>query len=260
MLLAQRIALVLSLPLLTASWAHPAEVELLPDVTVHLKAARYTPVERDFHWNGWIGAGAGLLRVSDVTTYFTADVETIIGDTLRAFEANQANYHLETGLRRTQGRHEVTLFFHHVSRHYVDRKKVQAVDWNVLGLRMSGLLGGPERPVRYAASLGHTTLASLVGYRFEATAHADADLFGPREHALYLAGDARLVTVHESTDFPRGSFVDLAGEGGLRVRRENREMDFFAAYERRNDVFLEVPGRKDSGLIGFRITTGGLRH
>jgi hypothetical protein len=240
--------------------ARAAEVELLPDVTVHLKAARYAPVKRDFHWNGWVGAGAGLLRVSRVTAYFTADVETIIGNTLRAFEANQANYHLETGLRHTQGRHEATLFFHHVSRHYADRAKVQAVDWNVLGFRMSGALGDPERPLRYVASVGHTTLASLVGYRFEATTHADADILGPPEHALYLSGDLRLVTVAESREFPRGSFVDLGGEAGLRLRRENREWDVFAAYERRNDVFLEVPGRKDSGLIGFRITTGGIRH
>ena len=226
---------------------------------MHLKAARYAPVERDFHWNGWVGAGAGLLRTGSVTTYFSADVETIIGNTLRAFEANQANYHLETGLRRSAGRHEVTLFFNHVSRHYVDRPKVQAVDWNVLGLRMAGLLGG-DHPVRYAASVGHTTLASLVGYRFVVTARADTDVVGPPERALYVAGEARLVTVKESAAFPRGSFVDVAGEAGLRLRREVREVDLFFSYERRNDVFLEVPGRKNSGLIGFRISTDRVRH
>jgi hypothetical protein len=236
-----------------------AEVELLPEVTLHLKAARYTPVERDFHWNGWVGAGAGLLRAGSVTVYFTADVETIIGNTLRAFEANQANYHLETGLSRPLGRHQATLFFNHVSRHYVDRPKVQAVDWNLLGVRLSGLVG-TDHPVRYTVSAGHTTLASLIGYRFVVTAHADTDVLGPPEHALYVAGDARLVTVKESAEFPRGSFVDLGGEAGLRLRRATRELDVFAAYERRNDVFLEVPGRKNSGLIGFRITMGALRH
>jgi hypothetical protein len=240
--------------------AFAAEVELLPDLSVHLQAARYAPVETDFHWNGWIGAGAGLLRVESVTTYFSADVETIIGDTLRTFEANQANYHLETGLRRPVGRHQVTLFFHHVSRHYVDRPKIQAVDWNVLGVRMSGLLGSDDHPVRYAASVGHTTLASLVGYRFEVTAHADTDVLGSAARAVYLAADARLVTIEKFPDLDRGSFLDLSGEAGLRLRQAKGELDLFATYERRNDVFLEVPGRKDRGLIGFRITSGPLRR
>ena len=248
----------LSAAFLAAPAALAAEVELLPDVDVHLEAARYAPVEPDFHWNGWVGAGAGLLRAGSVTVYFTADVETIIGDTLRTFEANQANYHLETGLRRSLGRHEATLFFHHVSRHYVDRPKIQAVDWNVLGIRMAGLLGA-DHPVRYTASVGHTTLASLIGYRFEVTARADTDVLGPPEHALYARGDARLVTVKESAAFARGSFLDLGGEAGLRLRRESQEMDVFARYERRNDAFLEVPGRKNSGLIGFRIRTSRLR-
>src|SRR5687768_3510936 len=79
-------------------------VEVLPDVSVHLRAARYLPVERDMHWQGWIGAGAGLLRVEAVTAFIRGDVETIVGNSLRAFEANQANYHLEVGLRRRVGR------------------------------------------------------------------------------------------------------------------------------------------------------------
>src|SRR6058998_225639 len=94
-----------------------AETVLLPDVSVHLLAAHYAPVDTDFRWVGWIGAGAGLVAVGGVTAYFTADVETIIGNTRRTFDANQANYHLEAGLRRRLGeRHETAIVFHHVSR------------------------------------------------------------------------------------------------------------------------------------------------
>ena len=110
-----------------------ARAELLPEVSVHLRAARYVPARTDFHWQGWIGAGASLVRVGGTTAYFTSDVETIIGNTLRAFEANQANYHLEAGVHQRAGRGTATLFFHHVSRHNVDRPKIQAVDWNILG-------------------------------------------------------------------------------------------------------------------------------
>jgi len=70
------------------------EVEFFNEVTVQMMAARYVPSEDAFVWDGWIGAGAGLLRVGRATAYFTADVETIIGREKRTFDANQANYHL----------------------------------------------------------------------------------------------------------------------------------------------------------------------
>src|SRR5688500_1705692 len=77
MIFARRVAFLCVL--LTPPAVGAAGVERLPDLSVHLRAARYAPAEPDFHWNGWVGAGAGLLRVGDVTAYFTADVETIIG-------------------------------------------------------------------------------------------------------------------------------------------------------------------------------------
>src|SRR3989442_9072026 len=111
-----------------------ADTVLLPDVSVHLLAAHYAPVDTNFRWVGWIGAGAGLVEVGGVTPYFTAGVETIIGNARRTFDANQANYHLEAGLRpRLREQHEAAILFHPVSRPRADRRKVEAVDRNILG-------------------------------------------------------------------------------------------------------------------------------
>src|SRR2546422_11127803 len=77
-----------------------ADTVLLPDVSVHLLAAHYAPVDTDFRWVGWIGAGAGLVEVGGVTAYFTAGVETLIGNTRPPFAANQAHYHPAAGPRR----------------------------------------------------------------------------------------------------------------------------------------------------------------
>ena len=234
--------------------ASPAGAELLPEVSVQLRAARYAPARTDFHWQGWIGAGASLVRVSDTSVYFSSDVETIIGDTLRAFDANQASYHLEAGVRHRAGRATATVFFHHVSRHYVDRAKTQAVDWNILGARVAWPARSGPRPVHVTASLGHTTLASLVGYRWEATAEVDAEPSRIGSAALFGRAGVRLVTVERSPQFDRGSFADASVEGGARFTREGRTLDLFAGVERRNDVFLEVPGRHDRALFGFRIS------
>jgi len=231
-----------------------ASGEVLPEVAVHLRAARYVPARTDFHWQGWIGAGAEVIRVRSTAAYFNADVETIIGNTLRAFEANQANYTLEAGLRQRTGRGAVTLFFHHVSRHYVDRPKTQAVDWNLAGARIAWPIRSGTRPVRAIASLGHTTLDSLVGYRWEAIADVDAEPARIGSAALFGRGVVRLVTVAENSGLARGSFADLSLEGGARWSEDGRTLDLFAALERRNDVRLEVAGRQDRALFGFRIS------
>lgn len=248
--------------LAAAAWPLAARAaELLPEASVHLKAARYAPVETDLHWTGWIGAGAGLLRAGGATAYFTADAETILGNTLRPFEATQANYHLEVGARRRFGAAEVALALHHVSRHAVDRPKVQAVDWNMLLLRLSRGFSLAGRPAQARASVGRTTQASLPGYEWELTARFEAELAGGEAARAYACLDARVVTIRDVTrppaTLPRGDFVDLGAEAGVRLRRGPRVLDLFAAFERRNDVFLEIPGRRDRALFGFRIALSG---
>jgi hypothetical protein len=233
--------------------AGSAGAEILPEVSVRLRAARYVPSQTDQRWQGWIGAGAGVVRAQGTTAYFTADVETLIGDERRAFDANQANYHLEAGLRRRAGPGEATLFFDHVSRHYVDRPKTQAVDWNALGARYAWPLSSGPRPARATVSLARTTLASLVGYRWIATVEVDAEPAHARAAALFLRANVRGVTVADS-GLDRGSFVDLSAEAGPRFSHDGRTLDLFAAFERRNDVLLEVPEARERALIGFRIS------
>ena len=227
-----------------------AEVELLPDLSVRLEAARYAPTAPDLHFTGWIGAGAGLVRAGAVTGYFDADVETILGWRRRPFEANQANYHLELGLRRPLGAMTAALVFHHVSRHAVDRDKPDAVDWNVLGVRVTGPENGA---VRIRAGVGHTTQASLVGYRWEITGGVTAGLAPP----LYVSGDVRYVTVDPDPAFPRGNFADLRAEVGARWQRDQAWFVLFGTFERRNDVLLLVPSARNRVLLGFRILYAG---
>jgi hypothetical protein len=246
------------LPVLLSLAAVPAAAEppsFLPEAFARLKAARYVPADRDQVWTGWIGGGADLLRIGRVTAELTADVETIIGRERRTFDANQANYHLAGGVRVALGRYEVTPFFHHVSRHYVDRSKSQAVDWNMLGVRASAPL--PRGRGRLTAGLGHTTQVSLVGYGWEITGRAEVDLLKRASGEGYAVVDLRRVSAETTPAFPRGSFLDVTVEGGARWRRGARTLDTFAAFERRNDVFIEVPGARDRLLLGFRIGVAG---
>jgi hypothetical protein len=234
--------------------ARAGDVELLPEVTAQAKGAYYAPPEDAFVWDTWVGAGAGLLRVKTTTVYLTGDVETILGRERRAFDANQANYYLETGLRVRAGRHLFMPFLHHVSRHVIDRPKNQLVDWNLVGIRVAGPLPGSlPFPGRYAASVGRTVKWRTAGYGWELRGVVDAEPLRRAGGAAYLRADVRFVTVQEDASFPRGDFADFLGEGGIRFQRGERNLNVFVAYEHRNDVLLFEPGARDRALFGLRI-------
>jgi hypothetical protein len=247
-----RRALLLTLAAVLLAGARGADAaDVFPEATLHLEAVRYQPVEPELQWQGWIGGGATLLRANGVGLWGQAEVETILGHVIRPFEATQANYHLSFGLRRTVGRLEVAPFFRHVSRHYADRPKTQAVDWNLVGVEVSGRPW--TAPVTVTASLGHTIQASLPGYEWEARARADAELWRRGGGAAVLRGALRLVSVRDHDTLPRGGFADWRLEGALRHDAHGRTLEAFVAAERRNDVFLETVGVRQRALFGLRV-------
>jgi hypothetical protein len=233
-----------------------ADTELLPEPSLRLEATRYEPTAPDLHWDTWIGGGTGLVRLDRVTVYFEGHIETTAGNTRRAFDASQANYHLEPSVRMALS-HErsVSLFYHHVSRHEIDTQKTAAVDWNILGVRASARI--PGAPAKLTASIGHTTQASLIGYRWEFLGLLEGDILHTHWGAIYGIGRARGVTTQTSPAFPRSGFVDARLEGGIRLEKGERTAQIYVAYEHRNDVLVLEPGSKDRALFGLRLA---LRH
>jgi hypothetical protein len=253
--------LVCAAALAPAGAGQAPDVDWLPEAGLRLSAARYGRSEPQFKWSGWIGGGMGLVRAGRVTLRVDTDVETIIGSEKRTFDANQANYHLEGHARADLGRYQAQVYYHHVSRHLEDRPKTQAVDWNVLGVRVGRRFDG-RVAVRALAGLGKTTQVSLVGYRWELTGRVQAELplhaggAGADGGALYGDAELRLVQADASPEFPRDGFLDARLEAGLRLRRAARAGALFLAFERRNDVFLLEPGARSRLLVGLRLGMG----
>jgi len=253
-----RLAAALSLGLQLSGVSLPA-AQLFPELSVHLEAARYEPSERDFQWTGWIGGGADVVRAAQATAYFSADAETLLGEERRPFEANQVNYHLEVGVRRSFGSLELAGFYHHVSRHAIDREKPEAVDWNMLGLRAE--LSFPQRwplPGKASLAVARATLASRVGYRWEVAAGVEAEWPAQGWGTGYLRAGVRALSVDAAAEIARDGFVDGLLEAGLRFRGAG-DLDVFAAFERRNDVFLLTPSARSRGLFGVRFARGDRR-
>jgi hypothetical protein len=249
-------ALWLGLALFVAVPAHAAPVEWLPTGQLRLTALRYTSAEPQFKWSGWIGGGLGLVRVGATTLHVDTDVETIIGNEQRSFDANQANYHLEASGRQALGDAlEASVVFHHVSRHLEDRAKSSAVDWNMLSLSVTRRFQG-ALPLRVSVGLGHTVQDSLVNYGWEARAGLHAELLRSSGAQLYLATELRYVQAEATAAFPRDSFLDTWLEAGAQLARGGRRAALLLAFERRNDVFLLQPGARSRVLLGLRLGLG----
>lgn len=231
--------------------ATPA-AELFPQASARLEATRYVPAEDELRWQGWIGAGASLLETRGVTLWGRAEAETILGQVIRPFEATQVNYHLTLGLRRTFGRFEVVPFFHHVSRHVVDRPKTVAVDWNLLGVEASGQPW--STPVWVLASLAHAQ-SSLPGYEWEMRLAVEGTVWRHQRYSALLRGGLRLVVVRDHDTPPRGDFADWTLEGALHWERETggRALEAYLSAEKRNDVFLETAASRQRALLGLRF-------
>ena len=71
--------------------ARADELELVPEMDLHIEFSRFVPTERDFVWDSWLGGRATLLRVGPTSVFMVGDVETILGRELRTFDANQSN-------------------------------------------------------------------------------------------------------------------------------------------------------------------------
>ena len=235
-----------------------ADTEFLPEISVRLQAARYVPSDTDLVYEGWIGAGAGLARFGRTTAYLAADVETILGNERRQFEATQANYHLELGARRALARDRVlSAFLHHVSRHEQDRSKPEAVDWNMLGVRFEAPFPAEFKlPGRLAVGMGHTTQQSLVGYRWELTGQVVADAVTRPFGVVFVTSGIRMVSAEPEAPFARLGFLDFQAEAGLRFRRNGRIIETFLALDHRNDVLVAEPLTDTRALLGFRIRVG----
>ena len=230
------------------------DAHFLPFMGPRLEAARYSPANEEFAWVGWIGATVDLVEKGKWSVYFDPNVETILGHRVRSFEAVQANYSLEVGLRRDVGRGRLATFFHHVSRHDQDREKYQAVDWNFLGLAYDS--PWPKswgRRGAYSMSVGFTTLSSGVDYNWEGRAAIDIDVVRKESQALFVLADARFVGANPSPGFPRSSFADFRAEAGFRRFQTSSQFALFVAYEHRNDAAIPRSLVIDRALFGFRI-------
>lgn len=231
--------------------ATSASVEFLPRVLFHMGAEHVSGDDERFIWDANFGGELDVIDYGRGRAMFVANYQVILGDQLRNFDPNQGNYVLEGSASRRFPGVEVAGVFYHQSRHLSDRPKVNAIDWNALGVRVRGDRAAGVARLDARADVRRVIKKSFVDYRWELDGRLRADV-PVRPRVGVLAGAAiRLLGVDGSRD--RGTQTGVRGEGGVRIEGPGGAVELFVAAERRIDPHQLEFGAVTWTTVGFRL-------
>ena len=226
-------------------------VEFLPRTAFRMGAEHISSDDPRLVWDANFGGDVDFVDYGFGRATFAANYQVVLGEQLRKFDPNQGNYLLEGSASGRAHGVEVSLVFHHISRHLSDRPKVFAVDWNMVGARVekTASLGIAHLDAR--VDVRRAILHSFVDYTWE----VDADLrnryrLTPRVAAISDV-DLRLLGVDGSRN--RDTQTGARGEGGIRVEGRGGAIELFVAAERRIDPFPTQFGVDTWVSAGFRL-------
>jgi hypothetical protein len=232
--------------------APPAAAQtFFPRYTFHLNAEHLASDDERFWWDADFGGELDILDYGVGRGTFVANYEVVLGTQFRRFDANQGNYTLEGALSLRAGRLELASVFHHISRHLSDRAKRGAIDWNMLGARVSARGTAGRLSLRGQLDGRGVVQKSYVDYRWEVAGGVDGG-YEIRPHVtLITAGNLQLLGTDGTRD--RGTQVGARGEAGIRLDGVAGAVEVFVAGERRVDPYPTQFYTDTWFTAGFRL-------
>jgi hypothetical protein len=227
------------------------DVEFLPRTAFHLAAEHLFDEDPRFVWDADFGGELDIVDYGVGRFTFEANYEVVLGAELSSFEPNQGNYILAGLLSGRVGKTEVAAQLYHLSRHLVDRPREQAVDWNMLGARVSQGFSSGRTTVAARGELRGVVTKTTVDYSWELAARVRADVEVRPTVGLLAAIDVRYLGVDGSRD--RGNQTGYKVEGGVRFEGRAGAVELFIAGERRIDPYPLEFGIAQWAAAGFRL-------
>jgi hypothetical protein len=231
----------------------PAGPEFLSRYDFHMDATHLAIDDERFSWDTYFGGSFDVLDYVVGRLGVRADYEAVLGDELRPFDANQANYTLEWSVSaRVDDRTELFGIFHHVSRHLSDRLKPNAIAWNEIGARILHHASFGKTTIDMDLEGGRAVQHSSVDYRWIGEARL---LIRQPVHdrvALFASGSGQMIGVDETVNH-RGTQVGGLVEAGVRIMARGAALELFAGLEQRIDAYPNNLTSLHWGLAGFRL-------
>jgi hypothetical protein len=230
----------------------PTQAEFMPRFDWNMSAAFLNHPDQRFTWDTHWAGDFDLLGWPNGRASFLADYQAILGSELRPFDPYQSNYLLEASGSVFRGPTEFAGVLSHVSRHLGDRRKLQAVAENSLGLRVMRRYGNAADSIDVRGDMRKVIERAYVDY----TWIGDVDIVVrhrmTRRTTVYGRGAGNMYLVDETVagrDRQLGGRVEL----GVKVDGVVGGMEYFAGGEQMVDAdpLDRMPRRW--AFIGFRL-------
>jgi hypothetical protein len=227
------------------------KVDFLTHSAFHLSAEHLSGDDERFVWNTNFGGDLDLVDYGAGRLNFLANYEAGLGARFRNFDPEQGNYILAGAATYRLPSYEAAIVFHHESRHLSDRAKRQAVDWNMLGGRITKSLDTHGVHVASRADLRAAIMKSYVDYTWELNGDTRASYPLDDRFAVMAAGGLQFLGVNG--DQNRGTQTGARVEGGLHITGKGAAVELFIAGERRVDPYPLDFGTASWLTAGFRL-------
>jgi hypothetical protein len=210
-----------------------------------------------FRWDTHFGGEMDVLNYKKGRMTVVTDYEAVLGSELRPFDPNQGNYTLEPAVSWFVGKNEVSVVFHHISRHLSDRPKKYAIAFNIMEGRYLRKFNVNGTSVAVRTSVGKIMQHSDVDYTWA----ADWDVMAVHPMNPHVHWYGRSTGEMYGTDpVVRGrSDVQHTArlEVGTRLIAEKADLELFVGVEHRLDATPIDYLRPvvNWGIAGFRIAS-----
>lgn len=244
-------------------WAFPAAgqttgassadrpLQFMPRTAFHIMGEHLSGDDPRYVWEANIGGELDVVDYGVGRLTFEGNYQVVLGEEIRSFDPNQGNYILAGRSSVRVGATEVAGVLYHQSRHLADRPKQDAVDWNMMGGRVSRTFVYGDATVDARADLRGVFMKSFVDYSWELDAGARTDVkVHPGVGVIAVVGMRHLgVDGSQNRDGPTGYRV----EGGVRLEGPAGAIELFIAIERRIDPYPVEFGAARWVTAGFRL-------
>lgn len=208
-----------------------------------------------FSWIGRAGGDFDLIDLGWGRLNLLADYEVIMGEEFRPFDTNQGNYTLQASVAFPVRGNDLSLVFHHVSRHLADRPKRASIAWNVLGVHVRRRFVRDATALDIGAGLGSMVQQSSVDYAWKADAGARIAQGVRRWLHLFADGSVEWFGIDE-TRSSRPTQWNGRVEVGVRIDGRGGDVEMFVGYGRRADAYPTETAARRWPMVGVRVVGG----
>jgi hypothetical protein len=210
---------------------------------------------RQYRWDTHFGGEFDLINYIKGRLTAVIDYEAVLGSELRPFDPNQGIYILEPAASWFVGRNEVSLVFHHVSRHLSDRPKLYGVAYNaLLGRYLRKFVLPDNTTLAVRASAGRLTQKSQVDYTW--TIDWDVVARHPMNPhlGLYARSTGEVFGVNPVLRGRDGQYTTRL-ELGTRVVGQKADLELFLGAEHRLDASVIDFVPVSWAIAGLRVVS-----